>query len=322
MTAFPIQMSFLRSLIFAGTTVVAPLAALSPAQAQTAPAAYVIVDNTTGFTLGGTNPQRKLQVGSLTKIATAMVVIDWAEAKHQDLAEMATVPDSAEPLNTTGNGVGFHAGDRCSLRDLLYAAMLQSDNQAAETLAHHVGQALGSGQEQPVTFFVAQMNALARRLGMRNTRFLNPHGLDGLERALPYSTAGDLALLTRYALQHPSFHFFVSQNERRITLYNAANEPSNYLLRNTNELLGVEGIDGVKTGTTAKAGQCVVISAARTPESRKQGDLVITTPRRLDVVVLGSADRFTLARQLLARGWSLYDQWAAAGRPMKGWKAK
>jgi D-alanyl-D-alanine carboxypeptidase (penicillin-binding protein 5/6) len=311
------------STLFLSAAAVGLAALLGPnvARAQAPAAAYSITDNTTGFLLEGSNPDRKLQVGSLTKIATAMVVLDWAEAKQQDLNSLATVPDSAEPLNTTGTGVGFHPGDRCSLRDLLYAALMQSDNQAAETLADHVGHSLGNPQA-PVTFFVAQMNALARRLGMRNTRFLNAHGLDGLERALPFSTARDMALLTRYALQRSSFVFFVSQKERRITLVTAANEPSNYLLRNTNELLGVDGIDGVKTGTTRNAGQCVIISAARQPESTKKGDEVIVTPRRLDVVVLGSPDRFTVARQLLARGWSLYGQWAEAGRPAKGWKPK
>ena len=313
---------FRKSLFFAFIGL-ATLSTAEHSRAEAPAAAYAITDNTTGFLLEGSNQRRKLQVGSLTKIATAMVVLDWADARHQDMTETATVPDSVEPLNTTGGGVGFHPGDRCSLKDLLYAALMQSDNQAAETLAHHVGQALGSGQSPPVTFFVAQMNALARRLGMKNTRFLNPHGLDSLERTLPYSTAEDMAMLTRYALQNPAFLFYVSQKERRITVFSgASNETANYLLRNTNELLGVDGIDGVKTGTTHNAGQCVIISAARAPESRQQGDQVFITPRRLDVVVLGAADRFAVARQLLARGWHLHDEWAAAGRPLKGWKPK
>ncbi len=297
------------------------LASAPGAHAANGPAAYAIIDHTTGFLLEGSNPQRKLQVGSLTKIATAAVVLDWAEAKSADLNEMTTVPESAGPLNPAGNGVGLHPGDRVSLRDLLYAALMQSDNQAAETLAHYVGAELGAGQLGPVGTFVAQMNALARRLGMRTTRFINPHGLDTLEKTLPYSSAGDMALLTRYALQRSSFQFFVSQKERRITIYSAeTNAPSNYLLRNTNELLGVDGIDGVKTGTTAKAGQCVIVSSARPPESRQQGDQVIITPRRIEVVVLGAPDRFAAARELLARGWRTYDSWAAAGRPQKGWK--
>jgi serine-type D-Ala-D-Ala carboxypeptidase (penicillin-binding protein 5/6) len=296
----------------------------SAARAQAPAAAYAIVDATTGFPIEGSSPRKKLQVGSLTKIATAMVVLDWAQTSHADLNELITVPDTAEALNAAEGGVGFHAGDRCSMRDLLYAALLQSDNQAAETLAHHVGAALGGGDTGAMTAFVAQMNALAHHnLGMKDTLFLNAHGLDSLERKLPYSTAQDMAILTKYALEHPAFQFFVSQRERKITIFSAiTNGPSNYLLRNTNELLGVDGIDGVKTGTTRNAGECLIVSSARPPESRQQGDQVVITPRRLIVVVLGANDRFTYARQMLARGWQLYDKWAAAGRPMKGWRPR
>ena len=92
------------------------------------------------------------------------------------------------------------------------------------------------------------------------------------------------------------------------------------MLRNTNELVGVNGIDGVKTGQTRKAGGCVIISSAKPPLSSQNGTQVVVTPRRLNVVVLGSNDRFGIANGLLQRGWQLYDQWAAAGRPAK-WKA-
>src|SRR5580765_2094515 len=158
---------------------------LSPSNAHAQAKAWIVTDATTGFVLDGSNPAKKLPVGSLTKIATAMVVLDWADAERRDLNEMAIVPNSAAGLNTV-QGVGFTPGDQVTLRDLLYAAMMQSDNQAAETLAIHVGTTLGAGNAEEK--FVAQMNALARRLGMTQTRFLNPHGLDGLERSDPYST--------------------------------------------------------------------------------------------------------------------------------------
>jgi serine-type D-Ala-D-Ala carboxypeptidase (penicillin-binding protein 5/6) len=88
----------------------------------------------------------------------------------------------------------------------------------------------------------------------------------------------------------------------------------NYVLRNTNELLGHEGVDGVKTGSTAKAGDCIVLSSERQPEVVQQGQAATIFPRRIIVVVLGSASRFNEGAQLLATGWQLYDQWAAAGR--------
>ena len=297
----------------------ASLALAAAAHAQTA--AYVISDSTTGFILEQSAAQKKLQVASLTKVATAMVVLDWATASKADLGQLATIPDRAAQLSAA-QGVGFQPGDQCSLRDLLYAALMQSDNAAAAALAEHVGRELGrNGQMSPADTFVAQMNALARHLGMLRTRFVNPHGLDNLERTLPYSTAQDLALLTGYAMANSAFRFHVSQKERKIAITAATGETSAYLLRNTNELLGTAGIDGVKTGTTARAGQCVIISAGKAPESRAEGGQQIITPRRVNVVVLGSANRFDTASRLLQHGWQLYDSWAAAGRPLKGWKA-
>jgi len=286
-------------------------------ESRAASAAYVVADSNSGFILDQNNAQKKLQIGSLTKIATVMVVLDWAAASDADLSQMATAPASIAQLGPS-QGVGFQPGDQCSLRDLLYAAMMQSDNAAAQTLAEHVGRAL-PGDVPPLDRFVQQMNALAKSRGMLRTRFLNPHGLE-LERPLPYSTAEDLAKLTSYAEANPAFRFYGSQKERKISYTSASGGPVSYLLRNTNELLGIQDIDGVKTGTTQRAGQCLIISAAKAPESVQKGDVHYITPRRLNVVVLGSDDRFREALGLLGRGWQYYEQWAAAGRPMKGWK--
>lgn len=304
---------------FALVALLFPLFTLAlPSRAEDA-AAFVISDSTTGFILDQYHGDKKLPIGSLTKIATAMVVLDWSQASTADLGQLATVPAAAAAL-ASNQGTGFQPGDRASLRDLLYAALMQSDNVAALTLADHVGQAIG-GNNAPVDNFVIQMNALARTKGMKNTKFLNPHGLDNLERSVPYSSAADLAKLTSYAMADSAFRFYVSQRERKITIYSANGGQSAYLLRNTNELLGVNSIDGVKTGTTQRAGECLIISSGKPPDSRQEGETHIITPRRLNVVVLGAVNRFPLAQSLLARGWQLYDSWASAGRPTKGWKA-
>ena len=292
------------------------LATAASGHAQNA-AAYVISDSTTGFILDQSNGAKKLPIASLTKIATAMVVLDWSDSTKADLSQLATVPSGAAQV-ATAQGAGLQPGDGCSMRDLLYAALMQSDNVAALTLAEHVGRALGGGA--PVEVFVAQMNALAKSRGMLRTKFLNPHGLDNLERSTPYSTAEDLARLTSYAMGNSAFRFYVSQRERKIAITSANGGPTSYLLRNTNELLGINGIDGVKTGSTSRAGQCLIISAPKPPESRQEGDKHYITPRRLNVIVLGADNRFALATSLLGRGWQLYDSWAAAGRPSKGWK--
>ena len=258
----------------------------------------------------------KRQIGSLTKVATAMVVLDWAEKRGGDLNQMAMIPPEAF-AGTGENLIGFEPGDTLTLRDLLYAALVQSDNVAAFALAHHVGQTLiaaaPSSQATPVALFVAQMNALAKQLRMERTRFLNPHGIDQSERSLPYSTAGDLARLTRYAMNRAGFRFYVSQKQRQIE-FTRAGKKKGYLLRNTNELLGTNGVDGVKTGSTARAGDCLILSAQRESQVIRQGPSTTVFARHLIIVILGSTNRFGEGAQLLARGWQLHDQWVAAGR--------
>lgn len=282
-------------------------------------AASVVMDSASGHILSASNADKKLQVGSLTKVATAMVVLDWLDVTKHDVGELATVPPAAAMISGT-NPVGFQPGDQVTLRDLLYAAMLQSDNIAALTLANHVGQQLEitSPKATPTDRFVAHMNALARQLHMTNTLFVNPHGIDWNERKLPYSTAGDLAKLTRYAEEKSQFRFYVSQKERAITIQHPTGEQAQYLLQNTNELLGTDAIDGVKTGKTQRAGECAIISAARSPDSKQVAEnKYLITPRRLIVVVLGANARFEVAAQLLRNGWQLYDQWDAAGKPIR-----
>ncbi|MEI6350801.1 MAG: serine hydrolase [Verrucomicrobiota bacterium] len=287
-----------------------------PAAAQSA-AAYAVADAATGHLLATSHAEKKLQIGSLTKIATLMVVLDWADLSKSDLGTMATVPPAAVAI-AGANPIGFQPGDQLSLRDLIYAAILQSDNVAAYTLAMHVGRALGQTKPgvAPVELFVAQMNALARKLGMQHTKFLNPHGLDYVEQ--PYSSAHDLVRLSSYAMKRAAFRFYVSQKDRRIARHLANGEQAGYNLANTNELLGINDIDGVKTGSTSRAGECLVISAARSPEAQQNADGSVTvTPRRLIVVVLGATKRFDTGFALLNNGWNLYDQWAAAGRPLE-----
>jgi D-alanyl-D-alanine carboxypeptidase len=281
--------------------------------------AFAIVDSQTGFVLDQQEPRQKRQVGSLTKVASAMVVLDWAEKKSGDLNQMTTIPPEAF-VGTGENLIGFQPGDTITLRDLLYAALVQSDNIAAYALANHVGVALQSivpaapsGSGTPVAVFVGQMNALAKTLRMERTYFVNPHGIDDTARSLPYSTATDMARLTRYAVNKAGFRFYVSQKERQIS-FNRGGKKHGYILRNTNELLGRDGVDGVKTGRTARAGDCLILSANRESQVIKEGPRTAVMPRHLVIVILGSTDRFGEGAQLLARGWQLYDQWAAGGR--------
>lgn len=297
--------------------------ALATAGQALAAQAFVIVDAKTGYVIQERNSRQKLQVGSLTKIATAMVVLDWAERHQGDLGQMATVPPEA--MVGGENMVGLQPGDQISLRDALYAALVQSDNVSAYTLADHVGRAIqgivpAGAKATPIGTFVGQMNALAKTLKMNRTLFTNPAGLD-TAKPFPYSTAEDLARLTRYANSKAGFRFYVQQKERQIS-WKRGEATKEYMLRNTNELLGQNGVDGVKTGKTARAGECLILSAQRQAEVVVQGENRATvTPRNLIIVLLGSPNRFAEGQQLLASGWQMYDQWAAAGRMVDPKKA-
>lgn len=280
---------------------------------------FIIVDSQTGYVLQEQDARKKRQIGSLTKIATAIVVLDWAEHKAGNLNQLVTLSPNAF-VGTGENNIGLQPGDVISLRDLLYAALIQSDNVAAYSLADYVGSVIpaitgnNAGQHLgAIANFVAQMNALAKQLKMERTRFVNPHGIDENVKPLPYSTAEDMARLTRYAMNKASFRFYVAQKERQITFQRGSGKLG-YLLRNTNELLGSRGIDGVKTGRTTRAGDCVILSATREPEIVKEGAMTAVYPRHLLVILLGSSNRFDEGAGLVDRGWQLYDQWAATGR--------
>jgi D-alanyl-D-alanine carboxypeptidase (penicillin-binding protein 5/6) len=293
---------------------VLPLLAAGAVGSAMAAESHIIVDAQTGFILGSKASEEKLPVASLTKIGTAVVVLDWAKLKQIELSTMVEISSTA--LGAGGaNPVGLQAGDSVSLRDLIYCALLASDNVAATSLAEYVGSRLPNASGLDATGnFVSHMNALARSLGMRRTVFLNPSGFDGGEqKAFPFSTAADMARLTRYAYDVNGFPFYVAQASRQIhVVRNGVDMP--FEIQNTNELLGREGIDGVKTGRTRRAGDCLILSSERSPESRREGETVYVTPRRIIVVILRSPDRFGEGLTLIGQGWSLYDAWAAKGR--------
>ncbi len=275
---------------------------------------YITVDCQTGHVLASKQEEEKFPVASLTKVATALVVIDWARINSGDLSALATISQKAVTAGGM-NPIGLQAGDQMSLRDLIYCALLASDNIAATALAEAVGARLpNSTKLDPTGNFVAHMNALARSLGMTRTLFLNPSGFDGMEKgAKPFSTAGDMARLTRYGYNVSGFPFYVAQTTRQVHLFRGGVDTP-MEIKNTNELLGRDEIDGVKTGRTRLAGDCLILSADRPPESTREGEKVFVTPRRIITVLLRSPDRFGEGLLLMQTGWKLYEAWAAEGR--------
>lgn len=202
---------------------------------------FVVYDRSSKTVLFGKNEDVKSAMASTTKIMTATIILENA-----NLSETVTV--SGKAGGTGGSRLGLKKGDKTTVGDLLYGLMLRSGNDAAVALAEHVG---GS-----VVEFANMMNKKAEELGLTNTHFVTPHGLDNSEH---YTTAEELAKLTDYALQNEKFAEIVGT---KVTTIYINNQPRQ--IANTNELLGVlNGVAGVKTGFTNNAGRCLVTETKR-----------------------------------------------------------
>jgi serine-type D-Ala-D-Ala carboxypeptidase (penicillin-binding protein 5/6) len=188
--------------------------------------------------LYGKDAHKRLAPASLTKIMTAIVAIE--RGNPQD--KVAIDVDSRTMWESTV--MGLTPGESLALETLLYGLMLPSGNDAALAIAHHVG-----GSEAR---FVEMMNEKAKALGLQDTQFRNPHGLDAEGH---YSSAYDLAIMARYAMQSPLFQSLSAAQHW---------QAEGYDLWNLNKLLGhYPGADGVKVGFTDNAGRCLVASATR-----------------------------------------------------------
>ena len=202
---------------------------------------YIVYDRISKSMIIGKNEDVKSAMASTTKIMTTIVILEKA-----DLNEKVTV--SAKAGGTGGSRLGLKRGDKASVRDLLYGLMLRSGNDAAVALAEHVG---GS-----VKGFAKLMNEKAIELGLTNTHFVTPHGLDDANH---YTTALELAKLTDYAMDNETFEKIVGTKSTTIYINNQSRQ-----INNTNELLGVlNGVVGVKTGFTNNAGRCLVTETKR-----------------------------------------------------------
>lgn len=276
--------------------------------------ALMVVEAHSGKVLIARNSTVKRPVASLTKIATGVMVVDWAEAAGIDLDTREAIVPQAVATSPGPNPMNLQPGERLTLRDALYSTMMGSDNMAALTLADHVGReflARKGRSGDPIGAFVTEMNHLAEALEMKKTKFINPHGLEIRGKA-GISTAADIAKLSIYAMRRPGFTFISRQKERKISVSGAEGKRS-FNLQNTNTLLS-DTILGVKTGTTQAAGPCLSLSVERPPLIRPKADgSKGVTPRRLIIVLLNSPDRFGRARALIPKGWGVYDQWVKSG---------
>lgn len=236
----------------------------------------VMIDVQSGRVLYRKNAEEPRLIASLTKIMTAITAIEHA----RDLDRSLTIPDDA--VGTEGSSIYLKQDETLTLRQLLFGLMLRSGNDAAVAIANAVGGSMEG--------FAFMMNQKAAYLGMQDTHFTNPHGLDDGDRH--YSTARDMAKLTAYALQNPIFQEIVSTEHKAVPYQDDARGRT---WRNKNKMLQkYEGADGVKTGYTKQAGRCLVSSAT------KDG-------RQLAVVTLDAPDDWRDHQALFDYGFETYD---------------
>ena len=205
----------------------------------------VLLSGESGAVLWEKNPRERLPMASTTKIMTALLALEEAERAGDPAVEI-----TEEMVAVEGSSMGLRAGDRLTLTNLAAGMLLASGNDAA----HAAALFLDGSQEG----FARRMNSRAEEIGMKDTHFVTPSGLDAEDH---FSTAYDLALLAREALENEAFAKLVASPRREVAFLEPAHTAT---YENHNKLLGLyEGCVGVKTGYTKKAGRCLVSAARR-----------------------------------------------------------
>ena len=263
---------------------------MTAAVAQTLPApaiaakSWLLLDATSGQVIAAQDQSARIEPASLTKIMTAYVTFQALKDKKIDINQMVNVSVRAWKVDPSSSKMFIDPATPVKINDLLYGLMVQSGNDAAVALAEAV-----AGDEAA---FVTLMNREAERMGLKNTRFANPHGLPSAEN---YSTAQDLSILAaRVIIDFPEFYKIDSVKS---FTYNKITQP------NRNRLLWLDPtVDGMKTGHTENAGFGMIASARR--PNGNAGE------RRLISVVLGTTSdsaRTPESQKLLNWGFQNFD---------------
>jgi D-alanyl-D-alanine carboxypeptidase (penicillin-binding protein 5/6) len=244
---------------------------------------WLLLDATSGQIIASQDPNLRIEPASLTKIMTAYVTFGALRDKKVALNQMVNVSTRAWKVDSSSSKMFIDPATPVSISDLLHGLMIQSGNDAAVALAEAV-----AGDESA---FVVMMNKEAERMGLKSTRFANPHGLPSPDN---YSTAQDLSVLAkRVILDFPEFYKIDSVKS---FTYNKITQ------QNRNRLLWLDPtVDGMKTGHTEAAGYCMIASARR-PNG--------TGERRLITVVLGTnsdSTRTQESQKLLNWGFQNFD---------------
>lgn len=274
----------------------------------------LLLELNSGTVVYAKNAESMVYPASLTKIMTCMVTLEYAS---KDLDKMVTVSDTAlAGIAEAGGDVRLQAGERLTLRDLLYYLMVNSTNEAGNVIAEYVAGDIPS--------FVSLMNKTARDLGCTGTRFANTHGL---HESGHYTTARDLSIITRKALTYELFREITNTAEYTVPATNLSDEKklttTNYLILNDgNRYLAdngnyytyyLEEASGIKTGYTSAAGRCVISRA----NDGNMDLLCIIMGAETRMMSDGSAryDNFVEAKKLFNYGFSnfAYTKVATAG---------
>ena len=210
-------------------------------EAEALGSSYCVIEQSSGRVLYSGNEHLRLPMASTTKVMTAYVII-----KNFDINEIVKIPKQA--VGIEGSSIYLREGELFTVKELLYGLMLRSGNDSAVALALYTA---GS-----VENFAVLMNREAANLGLKNTNFTNPHGLDN---SAHYTSAYDLAMITKAAFEYPAFREIVST--KNVTI---GEGESRRCFQNKNKILfQYEGGNGVKTGFTKKSGRCLVSSSTR-----------------------------------------------------------
>jgi serine-type D-Ala-D-Ala carboxypeptidase (penicillin-binding protein 5/6) len=246
---------------------------------------WTLIDADTGLYLAGKDPDKRAPIASTTKIMVALVALDEGVNLDQ---EVTVSEDAASYAGSVYSNIGLYPYDRVSVGDLLTAALVPSGTDAVYALAEYLGDGSVDG-------FVGKMNDKAKQLGLKNTHFEDPAGIDEKDT---YSSANDLAKITREAMKYPEFREIVATPEATISTQDREIDVVNTnLLVVPNSGYDYGPATGVKTGTSPQAGPCLVASA--------QGD-----DESYIVVVLdagGDLQRFEAARGALEYGFGEYE---------------
>ncbi len=253
----------------------------------------ILLEPSTGTVIYEQNADEKVQIASVTKIMTMLIIMERIDEGKLALTDMVTASKNAQSYG--GSTMFLEAGEEFAVSDMLKGIAVASANDGCVAMSEHI-----AGNEEA---FVEMMNTRAKELGMENTRFANCNGLDDdVDVSEAHSTARDVAIMSAELIKHKKIFDYT-------TIWTDSLRDGKFLLANTNKLIrNYQGATGLKTGSTTKAGCCLSATAER-------GGM------ELVAVVLGAPTtdiRFSASSKLLDYGFSNYaiDKLVEAGEPM------